>query len=140
MTQDEPLSPARGSGPPSAGVDEKRFWNKLRRYAKTAGRGVVEKALLFWYAFQKEETPTWAKGVILGALAYFISPIDAIPDLTPILGYTDDLGVLAAAMVTVARYIDDDVKRRAHRKLAGWFGEDGAPAEVDPSDALPPKT
>ena len=50
------------------------------------------------------------------------TPIDAIPDITPVVGYADDLAVLAAAVATVATYITADVKERAAEKLRGWFG------------------
>ena len=74
-----------------------------------------------YYAAQREDTPAWAKAVIYGALGYFILPLDAIPDVMPGIGYTDDLGVLGAAITTVASYIDDSVKELAREKIAEWF-------------------
>ena len=62
-------------------------WEKLKKYAKKAGRGVIEKALWLYYAAQEPATPIWARTAIYGALAYFLSPIDAIPDVSPIVGY-----------------------------------------------------
>ena len=47
----------------------------------------------------------WAKATIVGALGYFITPLDAIVDLTPVVGYADDLGVLALAIAAVATYV-----------------------------------
>ncbi|HTJ99040.1 MAG TPA: DUF1232 domain-containing protein [Bordetella sp.] len=99
-----------------------RFWRKLARHAKGAGRQAVEKALWLFYTLQAPGTPKWAKRVIYGALGYFVFPLDAIPDLTPLVGYTDDLTVLAAALATVAVYVTDDVKRQAADKLRDWFG------------------
>ncbi len=81
---------------------EEDLREKLARYAKTAGREVVEKVLLLYYALQRPDTPGWAKATIIGALGYFIAPLDAIIDLTPGIGYADDLGVLALALATVA--------------------------------------
>ena len=101
------------------------FWKKLRRYASIAGREVVEKALLLYYAMHEEKAPAWAKATIAGALGYFIVPLDAIPDLTPAVGYADDLGVLALAIAAVATYINDDVRRKTAEKMAAWFGEAG---------------
>ena len=74
---------------------ESGFREKLTRYARVAGREVVEKALWLYYAMQEEKAPAWAKATIVGALGYFITPLDAIVDLTPVVGYADDLGVLA---------------------------------------------
>jgi len=100
---------------------EENFWRKLSNYAKSAGIEVVEKALQLYYVARKPETPQWAKAAAYGALGYFIAPIDAIPDLTPFIGYSDDLGVLAMAMATLAFYIDDDVRKKAKDKTSQWF-------------------
>ena len=101
---------------------ESGFWDKLKRYAKVAGREVVEKALLLFYAMQEEKAPAWAKATIAGALGYFIVPLDAITDLTPAVGYADDLGVLVLAIAAVSTYINEDVRSRAAAKLEDWFG------------------
>jgi uncharacterized membrane protein YkvA (DUF1232 family) len=98
------------------------FWDKLTDFAKKAGLEVVEKALLLYYAAQEKATPVWAKTAIYGSLGYFISPIDAIPDLTPVVGYSDDLGVLALAIAAAASYINDNVRENAATKLKDWFG------------------
>jgi len=100
---------------------EPGFREKLARAARAAGREVVEKALWLYFAARRPETPRWARATVYGALAYFIVPLDAIPDLAPLAGYTDDLGVLALAVSTIAAYIDDGVKERTRRLLARWF-------------------
>lgn len=107
--------------PPPEYSDES-FWAKLKNFAASAGKDVVGKALLLYYALQSDRVPAWAKTVIVGALAYFISPIDAIPDLMPIVGYTDGLGALAAALGVVAVHIDDTMRNQATQKLSEWFG------------------
>ena len=99
------------------------LWSKIAKYAKKAGKEVIEKALWLYYAAQNSNTPTWAKSIIYGALGYFILPIDAVPDFVPVAGYTDDLGVIGTAIATVSMYINDDVKRLASQKLKDWFGE-----------------
>jgi uncharacterized membrane protein YkvA (DUF1232 family) len=98
------------------------FWEKVKGFALQAGREVIEKALWLYYAAQRPDTPAWAKTVIYGALAYFISPIDAIPDITPVVGYADDLGAISAAILMVSAYINEDVKNQAKSKLQDWFG------------------
>lgn len=102
---------------------EDSFWDKLKNYAKSAGKEVVEKALLLYYAGKQESTPAWAKATIIGSLGYFIAPLDAIVDLTPAIGYADDLGVLALALATVATYINAEVRDKAALKIQDWFGE-----------------
>jgi uncharacterized membrane protein YkvA (DUF1232 family) len=116
-------------GPPtrddeySREYSEEGFWAKLGRFAKVAGREVVEKALCLFYAARRPETPAWAKTIIYSSLGYFILPVDAIPDITPLVGYADDLGALVVAMATVAAYINPAVKEQARRKMCDWFGE-----------------
>lgn len=112
---------------------EGKFWTKLKEYAKQAGVKAVYSALLLFYAFRRKDTPGWAKNIVLGVLGYFLTPIDAIPDLTPLLGYTDDIGVLSFGLVTIAAYINDEVKSQARTRLSKWFDEidDDDLAEVD---------
>jgi uncharacterized membrane protein YkvA (DUF1232 family) len=107
---------------PEQAYSDDSFWDKIKTYGKKAGREVVERALWLFYAAKAPGTPTWARTAIYGALAYFIFPLDAIPDFAPLVGYTDDLGVLVAALGTVAGYITDDVKQQASARLAAWFG------------------
>ena len=105
------------------GYSEDSFLNKIRRFALAAGREVVEKAFWLYYAARAPQTPQWARNVIYGALAYFILPVDAIPDLLPVVGYADDLGALAAAVGMVALYVTDEVKEQARTRMRELFGE-----------------
>lgn len=113
--------------------EEKKFWDKLTHYAKAAGQKTVYTGLLLFYAFRRKDTPRWAKGIVMGALGYFISPIDGVPDLTPFLGYTDDFSVMMFALVVISAYINQEVKDQAKSKLENWFGkpDEEALAEVD---------
>ncbi|MEZ9821128.1 YkvA family protein [Shewanella sp. 10N.286.45.A1] len=107
--------------PNNSEYSDDSFWLKVKQFAKKAGREVIDNALCLYYAAQRPDTPKWAKTVIFGALAYFIAPIDAIPDLTPVVGFSDDLGALAAALAMVSMYVDDKVKNQAAEKSAAWF-------------------
>ena len=100
---------------------EKSFWNKVKRFAAVAGKEVVSKALLLYYCYSDPTTPKWIKGILVGALGYFISPLDAIPDAIPVAGYADDLGALAAAAALVAVHLKRSHADAAKKKLAEWF-------------------
>ncbi len=100
-----------------------RFWKKIGPKAIGIGRATLEKALYLFYAAQSPSTPKWARRVMYGALGYFILPLDAIPDLAPLVGYTDDISVMAAALATVAFYITPEIKQQAHQTLDKWFGK-----------------
>ena len=104
---------------------ERRFSQKLSRYAKAAGREVVEKSLLLYYTLRDDKAPAWARATITGALGYFIVPLDAIADFTPAVGYADDLDVLALAVAVVAAHIDEEVREKAAARVRKWFGEEG---------------
>jgi len=108
---------------PQIDYSDETFWAKLKKFALTAGREVVEKALTLYYTAQNPNVPGWAKTVVVGALTYFISPIDAIPDVLVGIGFTDDLGVLLAAMATVSVYINAETKAQAQQKMNDWFGK-----------------
>ncbi len=99
-----------------------KLWKKISKWAKKIGLKAAYTFLLLFFAFKRPETPYWAKTIITGILGYFISPIDFIPDLTPFLGLTDDIGIAAAGLAAVAAYINDDVKRKAKEQLVKWFG------------------
>jgi uncharacterized membrane protein YkvA (DUF1232 family) len=115
----------------SRSFSEESFWEKVKQVAMKAGCKVIFAALILYYTFVKPETPTWAKASIVGALGYFIFPLDAIPDLTPLLGYGDDLGVLAMAISTVAAHVDQDVIDKAEAKLKEWFAENCSREDLD---------
>jgi len=104
----------------------KKFkWEDLETYirykAHTMGVKLVYAALLLFYAYWAKDTPKWAKNIVIGALAYFLSPIDAIPDLSPFIGFTDDFGILSFSMVAIACYIDKDVRIKARKRLNRFF-------------------
>jgi uncharacterized membrane protein YkvA (DUF1232 family) len=101
---------------------EEKFWDKLKNHALSAGRKVVHKALTLYYAAASKDTPLWAKGLIIGALGYFIFPLDAIPDAIPVVGYSDDLAVLTAAAAAVAKFLTEKHGQTADETLQRWFG------------------
>ena len=87
------------------------FWSKMRRVA--AGLPFAEDLLTAYYCAFDYETPLQVKAALLAALAYFVMPFDFMPDVMPILGFTDDAAVLATAIRMVAAYIQP-----AHRTAA----------------------
>jgi uncharacterized membrane protein YkvA (DUF1232 family) len=103
--------------------NESAFWRKLGRHATQAGKRIVYVALLLYYVLVDPDTPMWAKTKCVAALLYFISPFDLIPDFLP-GGYLDDLAVLLLALMTVARHVTDDMKKKAKSTCDEWFGPD----------------
>jgi uncharacterized membrane protein YkvA (DUF1232 family) len=105
----------------SKAYSEKSLWEKIGSFALAAGRGTIEKVLILYYCLQDPDTPAWAKATIIGALGYFILPLDAIPDFIPTVGYADDLAGLAAATGAVLMHIKIAHKTLAKAKLSQWF-------------------
>jgi len=112
-----------------------RLVPKLKRYFSVMGQKVVYSVLLLYFAFKRKDTPGWAKNIIIGAIGYFLSPLDAVPDLTPFLGFTDDFGVLSFGLVAIACYINDEVRANAKKMLATFFTtvDEEMIAEIDQS-------
>lgn len=97
---------------------------KLQHYGRDIGLTVLYNVLQLWYVLQKPEVPAKNKAVIMGALGYLITPLDFIPDLTPILGYNDDAAAILFALYMVRQYVDEEVKTQAKARLAKIFSED----------------
>lgn len=100
---------------------DERFWLKLKNYAVKAGKDVITKALTIYCTLQDKDTPKWAKSIIIGALGYFILPMDAIPDWLPGGGFADDYGALAAAIGMVAMHIKPEHAEKAQQMLNKLF-------------------
>ena len=101
--------------------NERSLLAKIGRYGAKAGQKVVYAALLLWYLMKDPGVATKTKLTIAAALGYFIMPVDAIFDLAPLLGFTDDLGVLIYALVKGSSSITPEIKARARQKLKEWF-------------------
>ncbi|BES70758.1 hypothetical protein RE428_17760 [Marinobacter nanhaiticus D15-8W] len=111
----------------SADYSEPGFWSKVRNRTRAIGRRPVEMGLTLFYTLREPSTPIWCKAVISGSLGYFISMVDAVPDLTPVLGYTDDIYVMAAALAALGVHITPRARQKAH-DTARRLIRDDAPA------------
>lgn len=90
----------------TAVVNRGAFWVTLRR---VMGHVPFVKSLLaMYFATLDRKTPLWVKGTVMGAIAYFILPLDAIPDVILGLGFTDDAGVILAAYKAVSSHVTED--------------------------------
>ncbi|MFY9153750.1 MAG: YkvA family protein [Prolixibacteraceae bacterium] len=100
------------------------FWNKLKRYAKTAGMKVIYPAMLLQYMMKSEDVSLKTKLTISAALGYFILPVDFIPDFAPIIGFADDLGVFLLILQQMAGNITPEIRKNAREHVRKWFGGD----------------
>ncbi|MGL4534286.1 MAG: YkvA family protein [Fusobacteriaceae bacterium] len=105
------------------------FWKKIKSIIKIVGAKGIYSALLLYYVLQKDSVSKADKMIIIGALGYFISLIDIIPDFIPIVGYGDDITVLGLAVLKIAKHIDSEIKSQAKEKIKLWFSL--SEAEID---------
>jgi len=119
------LSPSRALIPAVMRLNEQRvragFWPKMRKVA--AHIPFARDVLSVWYCAQDDETPLAAKGMMLAALAYFVLPIDAIPDFIAGLGYTDDAAVFMALMGLVGKNLKPRHRDAAKRTIEALRAE-----------------
>lgn len=96
---------------------EKGFWAKVRR---TLGRvPFLEEAVAAYFCAIDRQTPVQVKAILMAALAYFVLPVDTIPDFIAWLGFADDAAVLALAIRSVEPHIKERHRRRARATIAG---------------------
>ena len=114
-TPEDAIDPDRALLPAVQRVNETRvregFWPKMGRVA--ARVPFAGQVVSVYYAARDPQTPMAAKGIMMGALAYFVLPVDAIPDVLAGIGFTDDAAVITAVLATLGT----NIKRR-HREAA----------------------
>ncbi len=122
----KPIDPSRALVPAVQRVNEMRvkrgFWPKLRKSA--ARLPFVPELLAAYYCARDPTTPAAAKGVLLGALAYFVLPTDAIPDVLAGIGFTDDAAVIAAVLGMLGANLKDRHRDKAREALGKLSQED----------------
>ena len=97
------------------------FWSKLRRFASALP--FAEDLLAAYYCAFDRETPRHVQAALIGALAYFVLPFDVVPDMMPVLGFTDDAAVLATALNLVASHIRPEHRAAAKAAIARGVAE-----------------
>ncbi|MCB1476128.1 MAG: DUF1232 domain-containing protein [Rhodobiaceae bacterium] len=107
------------------------FWPKWRRYARAIP--FSEDLLAAYYAAFDPQTPMRVKATLLGALAYFILPMDAIPDIFTVVGFTDDAAVLWAAVRMAGAHIRERHRQAARETLSD--DNEGVAAPARPRSA-----
>ena len=92
------------------------FWPKFRRLA--ARLPFAEDLVAAYFCAFDRDTPRHVQVALIGALAYFVLPFDFVPDMMPLIGFTDDAAVLATAMKLVAAHIGPQHREAARRVLS----------------------
>jgi len=101
----------------------RKFWAKLKRFAGSLP--FTEDLLAAYYCAFDRETARHVQAALLGAIAYFVLPFDFLPDMLPVLGFTDDAAVLATAIRMVSSHITPEHRAAAHAALTRGMDENG---------------
>ncbi len=104
------------------------FVAKAKRYLRYLP--MATEVVAMYFCMLDAKTPLWVKTTVAAALAYFILPIDAIPDMLPIVGLSDDASVLAAAIAAISSHITAE----HYQKAGDWLQTE----QIHPAE--PPKT
>ena len=104
---------------------DNRFWKKVERVAKKVGATVLLPVFTLYYMLQDDKVSLQHKAYIVGALGYFILPIDLIPDgILPVIGFTDDIAVMTLVLKLVKDGITPEIKGRANARVSEIIGTD----------------
>lgn len=90
--------------------------------AKKIGRELVVHGFKLWFVIQSPSTPAKIKVPLIAALVYLGCPVDAVPDVLPIVGFSDDAAVVAGALAAAHLYITDDIAAQAHAQADAILG------------------
>lgn len=116
-------------------IDDRALMGKARRVVRRLGVDVVEKLLVGYYVMRDDATPRRARLTLAGALAYFLLPADAVADLLPAVGFTDDALAIAMALGAVATSIRPRHLEQARATLRGWGLRPAAVTGPEATDA-----
>ena len=100
---------------------EESLMTKISRFAKRAGLNTTYYVLLLYTMLISEKTALKDKAVIIGALGYFICPIDLIPDIMIGTGFLDDASILMYALTTISSSITSEIRLDARKRLHQIF-------------------
>ena len=103
---------------------DKKFLNKFKNFGGGLGYKVMQAAATLFVALRSPDMPKSNKLIVLGALGYFILPLDLIADFLPLVGLTDDAFVILTALSKVYMSITDDMKLEAKNMVDTKFGSD----------------
>jgi uncharacterized membrane protein YkvA (DUF1232 family) len=107
-------------------VVREKFAGKAKRYLRKVP--LAQEVVASYFCLLDSKTPMWVKATVAAALAYFILPIDAIPDILPGIGLSDDAGVLTAAITAISSHLSHDHRGKARE----WLEQEHIVLDVEP--------
>lgn len=102
---------------------EAGFWSKVKLLPRSLGRKAILRVLILYCLLINKSTPGWVKAAIVGVLGYLIMPLDAIPDVIPIVGYTDDIAAVTLLFNELKDHITPEIEKKAEDLMPSQFSE-----------------
>ena len=102
-------------------IDERSLSKKITGSLKRVGKATIGLVLTMYFTAKDKNTPKIVKTAIYTSLAYFILPIDSIPDFIPGIGFSDDITLLTATFSIVAAHIKDEHISQANEKISKYI-------------------
>ena len=93
------------------------LWSKLTSLPTSASCELIEKVLMLYHLLLNGKGSVTTKTLIVAALGYFIAPIDAIPDVVPIVGYSDDLAIITALLKSLESLLTNPIRKLVRQSL-----------------------
>jgi len=109
---------------------ETELFKKISAWGMKIGAEILYFALILFYVLTDEKTSLKNKLIIMGALGYFILPVDLISDFIPVLGFTDDAAFLSFAVMSISDAITPEIKEKAKEKLKDLINENIEPEQL----------
>lgn len=113
----------RGLKPYRQYFSENALWQKLETLGRSIGATVLYPVLLLWHLLKSPTVTLKEKTMIIGALGYFVLPLDLIPDALVGIGYSDDLAALTTAITLLAKSITPEIQTSAREQLHHLLGD-----------------
>lgn len=106
----------------SADLSADDLFAMLKALVGSLGRDLVERALVLYIVSKAPRVPPRVVAVAVAAIGYLVSPVDGIPDVTPVVGLVDDIAVVAGALAAAAAFVTPEMRAEARRIADSWFG------------------
>ncbi len=100
---------------------DSEFWSTVASIFKKVGVKSLCQILALYHLIKSDNIGLGNKALIVAALGYLIFPIDAIPDVVPVVGYSDDLAAIATLILKLNNYIDDDIIEAVYESINSYF-------------------
>ncbi len=95
--------------------NEQTIINYIKQWGDKTGKELLTDILWLWNS--KSKLSPAAIAVVVGAIGYFLAPVDLIPDAIPVLGFTDDAAIIAAAVKMVSSSLDPETRKLSERQV-----------------------